>query len=318
MNSVLIAGGAGFIGSYLCDYYLDQGYETYCVDNLSTGSEDNVAHLKDNQNFHFIQHDIVLPLPVELVDVKYRVVINLASPASPPRYQKLAIETLLVGSQGTFNLLELARKSKARFFQASTSEVYGDPDVHPQPESYWGKVHCYGPRSMYDEAKRYGEALIYAYRERYALDTVIARFFNTYGPRMDPEDGRVVTNLVVQALGGQPMTVYGKGNQTRSFCYIDDLVLGIVKLIDSDLEGPINLGNPNEFTILELAKKILTKTGSSSKIIYLPLPGDDPTQRQPDITLAKEKLNWQPTIELDEGLEKTVLYFKTKLKTKLK
>ncbi len=313
MSSVLIAGGAGFIGSYLCDYYLNQGYETYCVDNLSTSTGENIEHLEANKNFHFMNHDIVLAVPEELSKVKFRYVLNLASPASPPRYQQLAIETLQVGSLGTFNLLELARKSKARFFQASTSEVYGDPDIHPQPESYWGKVNCYGPRSMYDESKRYGEALIYAYRRKYDLDTVVSRFFNTYGPRMDAEDGRVVTNLIVQALNNQPLTIYGKGNQTRSFCYIDDLVLGIVKLIDSDLEGPVNLGNPHEFSILELAKKILAKTGSSSKIVYLPLPGDDPTQRQPDITLAKEKLNWQPTIELDEGLEKTVLYFKNTL-----
>jgi len=314
MNNILIAGGAGFIGSFLCDYYLDKGYITYCLDNLSTSTGENIEHLKNNKNFHFINHDIVLDVPKELSGIKFQYVINLASPASPPRYQQLAIETLQVGSQGTFNLLDLASMSKARFFQGSTSEVYGDPDIHPQPENYWGKVNSYGPRSMYDESKRYGEALIYSYRKKYGLNTVIARFFNTYGPRMDPEDGRVVTNLIIQALNNQPMTVYGKGNQTRSFCYIDDLVAGIVKLIDSDLEGPMNLGNPHEFTILELAQKILLLTNSSSKIINMPLPGDDPTQRQPDISLAKEKLKWQPTIELDQGLEKTIAYFKTKLK----
>lgn len=312
-KSVLIAGGAGFIGSYLCDYYVKEGYQTYCIDNLSTSTGENISQLENNKNFHFIKHDIVLSLPEEISKVKYNIVINLASPASPPRYQKLSIETLLVGSQGTLNLLELAKLSNARFFQASTSEVYGDPDIHPQPENYWGKVHCYGPRSMYDEAKRYGEALIYAYRERYGLDTVIARFFNTYGPRMDPEDGRVVTNLIGQALNEQPMTIYGKGDQTRSFCYIEDLIEGIVRLINSDLEGPVNLGNPHEFTILELATKIRLKTGTSSKFINKPLPGDDPTQRQPDISSAKEKLDWQPKIELDEGLEKTISYFKTSM-----
>lgn len=315
MNNVLIAGGAGFIGSFLCDHYLDKGYTTYCLDNLSTSTGENIEHLKNNKEFQFINHDIVLAMSKELRQIKFKYIINLASPASPPRYQQLAIETLQVGSRGTLNLLELARISKARFFQASTSEIYGDPDIHPQPESYWGKVNCYGPRSMYDESKRYSEALIYAYRKKYGLDSVISRFFNTYGPRMDPEDGRVVTNLIVQALNNQPMTIYGNGNQTRSFCYIDDLIAGIVRLIDSDLEGPINLGNPHEFTILELAQKILLLTKSSSRLINMPLPGDDPTQRQPDISLAKEKLKWQPTIELDQGLEKTIAYFKAKLKS---
>jgi UDP-glucuronate decarboxylase len=306
---VLIAGGAGFLGSFLCDYYLDKGYYVDCADNLSTASARNIEHLKSHNGFTFYKLDIVKPLPTTIKKNKYHIILNMASPASPPHYQRLSIETLQVGSQGTMNLLDLARTSKARFFHASTSEVYGDPEVHPQSEKYWGKVHCYGPRSMYDEAKRYAEALIYSYRNKHHVSTCVGRFFNTYGPRMDPKDGRVVSNFIVQALENNPLTVYGKGSQTRSFCYVDDLVKGIAALIDSKEEGPMNLGNPGEFTIKELADMIIKKTNSKSKVTYLPLPGDDPTQRKPDISFAKKKLGWQPTIKLDQGLDKTITYF---------
>src|SRR3989338_419825 len=307
---VLIAGGAGFLGSYLCDYYVEQNYLVDCVDNLSTSNGQNIKHLQPSANFNFIKHDVVKKLPKNITDGSYDLVINLASPASPPHYQRLAIETLRAGSEGTLNLLELAAKSGARFFHASTSEVYGDPEIHPQPESYWGNVHSYGPRSMYDESKRYAEALIYSYRQRHKLSTVTARFFNTYGPRMDASDGRVVSNFIVQALQDEPLTVYGKGNQTRSFCYVDDLVAGIVAFINSGEEGPMNLGDPNEFTIKELAQKVIKKTGARSKIKYLPLPGDDPKQRCPDITLANKRLGWEPKISLDQGLDKTIAYFR--------
>jgi UDP-glucuronate decarboxylase len=307
---VFIAGGAGFLGSSLCDYYLEKDYEVDCVDNMSTAFERNIKHLTTHKNFKFHKLDIVKPLPKEISNKKYDIILNMASPASPPHYQRLAIETMQVGSIGTLNLLELARKSNARFFHASTSEVYGDPEVHPQTEDYWGKVHCYGPRSMYDEAKRYAEALIYSYRKKYQVSTCIGRFFNTYGPRMDPKDGRVVSNFIVQALENKSLTIYGEGKQTRSFCYVDDLILGIAALIDSEEEGPINLGNPGEFTIKELAELVIKKTGSKSKLTHMPLPGDDPTQRKPDISLAKKKLNWQPEISLSEGLDKTIEYLK--------
>ncbi len=313
MRSILIAGGAGFLGSYLCDHYIGQGDEVICVDNLSTGSVENIAHLSSMKKFMFVEHDIVRPLTAKHADKKYDIILNLASPASPPQYQRLAIETLQVGSHGTYNLLELAKRSKARFFHASTSEVYGDPEVHPQPESYKGSVNSYGPRSMYDESKRYAEALIYAYRQKHNVSSCIARFFNTYGPRMDANDGRVVSNFIVQALGSKPLTIYGEGSQTRSFCYVDDLIRGIVRLIDSDEEGPMNLGNPDEFTIKELADKVLAQTRSSSSVTHLPLPGDDPMQRRPVIDLAKERLDWEPRINLDQGIALTIDYFKDKL-----
>jgi UDP-glucuronate decarboxylase len=309
-KKVFIAGGAGFLGSSLCDYFLEKDYEVDCVDNMSTAFERNIKHLKSHKNFKFHKLDIVKPLPKEISKNKYDYVLNMASPASPPHYQRLAIETMQVGAQGTLNLLDLSKSSGARFFHASTSEVYGDPEVHPQSEDYWGKVHCYGPRSMYDEAKRYAEALIYSYRKKYEVSTCIARFFNTYGPRMDPKDGRVVSNFIVQALENKPLTIYGEGKQTRSFCYVDDLVKGIVALIESDEEGPLNLGNPGEFTIKELAEMVIKKTKSKSKLTHLPLPGDDPTQRKPDISQAIKKLNWQPTISLDEGLDKSIAYFR--------
>ena len=314
MPRLLIAGGAGFLGSHLCDYYVAKSWQVVCVDDLSTGRKQNISHLKSNSKFEFIKADISKKLPGSITNNKFNFVINMASPASPPHYQRLALETLQVGAQGTLNLLELANKDKARFFHASTSEVYGDPVVHPQPERYWGNVHSYGPRSMYDESKRFAEALIYSYRKKYKTNTTIARFFNTYGPRMDPKDGRVVSNFIVQALKGAPMTVYGRGQQTRSFCYIDDLIKGIVLLIESDEEGPMNLGTPYEFTIIELANIVKKLTGTKSAIKHLPLPGDDPTQRKPDITLAKRKLGWKPTIELEDGLNKTIEYFSSELK----
>ncbi len=297
------------MGSHLCDRYLADGFEVVCLDNLSTGRRQNISHLSDNPDFIFVEADVSQPLPKTVTGKHFDIVANLASPASPPQYQRLALETLAVGSAGTLNLLNLAKDNNARFFHASTSEVYGDPDVHPQPESYKGSVNCYGPRSMYDEAKRYAEALIYSYRERYELSTAIVRIFNTYGPRMDPLDGRVVSNLIVQALHNQPLTLYGDGSQTRSFCYVSDLIDGFVKLISSDEEGPINIGNPNEFTVEELAHLVLKLTGSKSKITHTPLPQDDPLQRQPVIDKADKLLGWQPKVPLEEGLKKTIEYF---------
>lgn len=309
-KTILIAGGAGFLGSHLCDAYLAKNYVVVAVDNLATGSEENMAHLVQNPDFRFIKHDICQPLPLAIEEMDVAVVANLASPASPPHYQRLAIETLQVGAQGVQNMLELARKKNARFLQASTSEVYGDPEVHPQPESYKGCVNPYGPRSMYDESKRFAEALIYSYRQKYQLDTGIVRIFNTYGPRMDKDDGRVVSNFVVQALRKQPLTVYGDGSQTRSFCYVDDLIAGIVAMIESGEEGPINIGNPQEFTMLELAKMVNDLVGGDSDIVYKPLPQDDPMQRRPVIDQAKAKLGWQPDIALADGLRKTIEYFR--------
>lgn len=311
-NNIVIAGGAGFVGSHLCEFYLQRGDSVICVDNLSTGSKQNIEHLQDNADFRFVQADIVTDMPV-FADESITHVLNLASPASPPHYQRLAIETLQVGSIGTFHMLELARTHNARFFHASTSEVYGDPTVHPQPESYWGNVNSYGPRSMYDEAKRYAEALIYSYRQKYNISTCTARFFNTYGPHMDPKDGRVVSNFIVQALQGRDLTIYGEGKQTRSFCYVEDLVRGITALIDSTEEGPMNLGNPGEFTVAELADIVIELTGTTAKVTYEALPRDDPMQRQPDISYAKKSLGWEPKIALRDGLLQTIEYFKTRV-----
>ena len=310
-KAVLISGGAGFLGSHLCDYYIAKKYKVVCVDNFSTGNKSNIKKLLCNAHFELLEHDITKKFPKEIIENNnFNIVINLASPASPPHYQRLSIETLMVGSMGTLNMLNIAKKHKSRFFHSSTSEVYGDPEIHPQIESYKGSVNCYGPRSMYDESKRFAEALIYSYRNKYKLSTSIARFFNTYGPGMDINDGRVVSNFITQALENKPLTVYGDGLQTRSFCYVDDLVKGIALLIDSKVEGPINLGNPEEFTVLELADKIIHLTKTKSKLIYKPLPFDDPMQRKPDIEKAQTLLKWKPKIKLEEGLIKTIIYFK--------
>lgn len=311
-KTILITGVAGFLGSHLADAYLEKGFFVLGVDNFSTGSYDNIAHLEQNVSFQFIQCDIVDPLPKQVLSMKYDIIANLACPASPPHYQRLAIETLQVNSKGTLKMLNLAANNKARFFHASTSEVYGDPVVHPQPESYNGSVNCYGPRSMYDEGKRYSEALIYSHRKKYGTNTCVARFFNTYGPRMAPDDGRVVSNFIVQALQGKPLTVYG-GYQTRSFCYVDDLIKAIILLIDSSESEPINLGNPSEFMINELAYMILDKTSSGSTMNLSKVPVDDPLQRKPDISKAFEKLGWQPRTSVDEGLDKTIKYFSDNL-----
>lgn len=313
MRKVLVAGGAGFLGSHVCKALLDAGDDVLCVDNLSTGRRQNIAELESHPRFQFVQHDIIQPFPKTISEHKFDVIANLASPASPPKYVRLAVETLRVGSEGTLNLLELAKNCGARFVHTSTSEVYGDPKIHPQPESYWGNVNSYGARSMYDESKRYGEALIWVYRNQHSVNTGIVRIFNTYGPHMDPEDGRVVSNFIMQALQNKPITVYGEGHQTRSFCYVSDQIDGIIKLINSDVEGPVNVGNPDEFTMLELAQKVVAQTGSESKIEYKPLPPDDPTQRQPDISRAKELLGWEPKVSLDEGLKPTIAYFRSQL-----
>jgi dTDP-glucose 4,6-dehydratase len=300
---VVITGGAGFLGSHVCDLLVARGDEVVCVDNLCTGRQENIAHLMGRPGFTFVAQDVSRGLevagPVDLV-------MHLASPASPPEYLRLAIETLEVGSLGTMNTIRLALEKGARYFVASTSEVYGDPLVHPQPETYWGHVNSIGLRSCYDEAKRFAEAVTMAYHRQRGLDVRISRTFNTYGPRMRPDDGRVVTNFIVQALAGRPLTVYGDGTQTRSFCYVDDQVRGLVALADSDYVGPVNIGNPNEFTMLELAQQVLAVTGSASELRFEPLPADDPTQRQPDITLARDVLGWEPRVELAEGLERTI------------
>lgn len=313
MRRILVAGGAGFVGSNLCLALLKRGDEVVCVDNLCTGRQKNVAALKEYPSFQLIQHDITMPLPEEITSSKYDAITNLASPASPPRYVELAIETLMVGSVGTKNMLELAERDNARYVHASTSEVYGDPSMSPQVESYWGNVNSYGARSMYDESKRFSEALIWVFKNQRKLNTGIVRIFNTYGPNMDPEDGRVVSNFIVQALKGDPLTIYGDGHQTRSFCYVDDQVSGLLAMIDSSQEGPINVGNPDEFTIAELAKKVIEQTGSKSGIVAHPLPPDDPTQRRPDITRAQKLLGWSPSVGLNTGLTSTIEYFRREL-----
>jgi UDP-glucuronate decarboxylase len=307
----LITGGAGFLGSHLCERLVSEGQDVICLDNFFTGSKANVAHLLNKPNFELMRHDVTFPLYVE-VDQIY----NLACPASPVHYQHDPVQTTKTSVHGAINMLGLAKRTGARIFQASTSEVYGDPEVHPQPESYWGKVNPIGIRSCYDEGKRCAETLFFDYHRQHNLDIKVARIFNTYGPRMHPNDGRVVSNFIVQALKGENITIYGDGQQTRSFCYVDDLIEGFVRLMSTEpgITGPVNLGNPGEFTMLELAEKVLKLVGGKSKLAFMPLPADDPKQRQPNIELAKDKLGWEPKVSLDEGLKRTVDYFAKLLK----
>ena len=304
---ILVTGGAGFIGSHLCERLLNEGNEVLCVDNYYSGNKLNNIHLLNNPHFEVIRHDITFPLYVE-VDQIY----NLACPASPVHYQRDPVQTTKTCVHGAINMLGLAKRVNARILQASTSEVYGDPEVHPQPEEYWGYVNPIGIRSCYDEGKRCAETLFFDYYRQYKIKIKVVRIFNTYGPNMHPKDGRVVSNFIVQALSGKDITIYGDGLQTRSFCYVDDLVEGFIRMMDtpSDVVGPINLGNPGEFTVLELAEKVLQFTNSKSKLIFKTLPQDDPRQRQPNISLAREKLNWEPKVSLDDGLLKTIDYFK--------
>lgn len=305
-NRVLVTGGAGFLGPHLCEQLLAQGRDVICLDNFFTGSQNIIAHLLDHSHFELIRHDVTFPLYVEVDEI-----YNLACPASPVHYQHDPVQTTKTSVHGAINMLGLAKRTRAKIFQASTSEVYGDPEVHPQPESYWGKVNPIGPRSCYDEGKRCAETLFFDYRRQHNLNIKVARIFNTYGPRMHPNDGRVVSNFIVQALKGEPLTLFGDGQQTRSFCYVDDLIEGFLRLMatPNDFSGPVNLGNPGEFTMLELAEKVKTITGSRSELVHKPLPVDDPKQRQPDISLAKKALRWQPKVPLDEGLKKTIQHF---------
>jgi UDP-glucuronate decarboxylase len=307
MQRVLVTGGAGFLGSHLCDRLIKDGHDVLCVDNFFTGSKTNIAHLIGHPYFELMRHDVTFPLYVE-VDQIY----NLACPASPVHYQFDPVQTTKTSVHGAINMLGLAKRVKARIFQASTSEVYGDPVEHPQSEGYWGNVNPIGPRSCYDEGKRCAETLFFDYYRQHKLDIKVARIFNTYGPRMHPNDGRVVSNFIVQALKGEDITLYGDGSQTRSFCYVDDLIEGFVRLMDTEagFNGPMNLGNPNEFSIRELAEKVVQLTASKSKLVFKPLPEDDPKQRQPDITLAKAKLDWVPKVALEDGLKDTIAYFR--------
>jgi len=307
---VLVTGGAGFLGSHLVDRLLEKGHEVLCLDNLFTGTKRNLDHLHGHPHFEFIRHDVTFPLYVEVDEI-----YNLACPASPVHYQHDPVQTTKTSVHGAINMLGLAKRLRCRILQASTSEVYGDPTVHPQTEDYWGNVNPIGPRSCYDEGKRCAETLFFDYYRQHALEIKVARIFNTYGPRMHPADGRVVSNFTVQALKGEPITVYGDGKQTRSFCYVDDLIEGLMRLMesDSDITGPINIGNPHEFTMTELAELVIQLTSSSSNIVQRPLPTDDPKQRQPDITFAKEHLDWSPKIALEEGLKPTIAYFRSLL-----
>jgi UDP-glucuronate decarboxylase len=307
MKRILVTGGAGFLGSHLCDRLIKDGHDVLCVDNFFTGSKTNIAHLIGHPYFELMRHDVTFPLYVE-VDQIY----NLACPASPVHYQFDPVQTTKTSVHGAINMLGLAKRVKARIFQASTSEVYGDPVEHPQTEGYWGNVNPIGPRSCYDEGKRCAETLFFDYYRQHKLDIKVARIFNTYGPRMHPNDGRVVSNFIVQALKGEDITLYGDGSQTRSFCYVDDLIEGFVRLMDTEagFNGPINLGNPNEFSIRDLAEKVVSLTASKSKLVFKPLPEDDPRQRQPDIALAKAKLDWVPKVALEEGLKETIAYFR--------
>ncbi|MEI7599194.1 MAG: UDP-glucuronic acid decarboxylase family protein [Aestuariivirga sp.] len=304
---ILVTGGAGFLGSHLIDRLIGQGHEVICADNLYTGSKRNIEHLHNHPRFEFLRHDVCNPLKIEVDEI-----YNLACPASPVHYQHNPVLTTKTSVMGALNMLGLAKRLRCRIFQASTSEVYGDPEVHPQREDYWGHVNPIGTRACYDEGKRCAETLFFDYHRHHGVDIKVARIFNTYGPRMLPMDGRVVSNFITQALAGEDLTLYGDGKQTRSFCYSDDLVEGFLRLMESpaDVTGPVNLGNPGEFTMIELAEQVLKLTGSRSKLIHLSLPEDDPRQRQPDITLAKEKLGWQPTVPLAEGLKRTLDYFR--------
>ncbi len=304
---VLISGGAGFLASHICDQLISGGYKIICLDNFITGKNANISHLLRNKDFVFVRQNVSVPFKVA---GKVDYVMHCASPASPVDYYSYPIETMLVGSNGTYHMLELAKAKKAVFLLTSTSEVYGDPKVHPQTEDYWGNVNPIGPRSVYDEAKRYAEAMTFAYRREFKVDTRVVRIFNTYGPRMNVNDGRVVPNFICQALKGRPITLYGDGKQTRSFCYVADEAAGILKLLFSREPGPVNIGNPREFNMIEFAKLVLELTGSKSKLVYKPLPEDDPKQRRPDITLARTKLGWEPKIELREGLTKTIAWFR--------
>jgi UDP-glucuronate decarboxylase len=311
MKRVLVTGGAGFIGSHLCERLLARGDEVLCVDNFFTSRRQNILHLFDNRMFEFMRHDVTWPLYVE-VDQIY----NLACPASPVHYQFDPVQTTKTSVHGAINMLGLAKRLKVRILQASTSEVYGDPTEHPQTEAYWGNVNPIGPRACYDEGKRCAETLFFDYYRQHKLQIRVIRIFNTYGPRMHPNDGRVVSNFIVQALKGEPITLYGTGNQSRSFCYVDDLVTGMIAMMDQDeVTGPVNLGNPGEFTILELANMVKELSGSKSEIVFRPLPQDDPVRRRPDITLAKAKLGWEPTVPLRDGLVKTIAYFRDLLKS---
>ena len=307
-KEILVTGGAGFLGSHLCERILTEGHNVLCVDNFFTGSRQNVSHLVGNPSFELLRHDVTFPLYVEVNQI-----YNLACPASPIHYQYDPVQTTKTSVHGAINMLGLAKRTHARILQASTSEVYGDPEVHPQPESYWGKVNPIGIRSCYDEGKRCAETLFFDYWRQHNLEIKVIRIFNTYGPRMHPNDGRVVSNFIVQALKGDDITIYGDGQQSRSFCYVDDLIDAMIKMMKSPAEfiGPVNAGNPNEFTMLELAEKILTLTNSKSKLVTLPLPSDDPKQRQPEISLAKEKLDWAPKVSLEDGLKETINYFRS-------
>jgi dTDP-glucose 4,6-dehydratase len=308
-QTILVTGAAGFLGSHLCDTLLAEGHTVIGVDNLSTGNPANIDHLAHESRFNFIERDITKPFDTGKVDF----IFNFASPASPVDYHRLGVETLLVGSAGTINTLDLARKYSAGYLHASTSECYGDPEVHPQVETYWGNVNPIGPRSVYDEAKRFSEAAVTAYHRYYSVDVRLVRIFNTYGPRLQPNDGRVISNLMMQALRGDNLTIYGDGSQTRSFCYVSDLINGIILLSRANHHLPVNIGNPDEWTILECAREVLTVTGSDVEIVFQSLPQDDPTRRRPDITKAKSLLGWQPKIGLREGLEKSLPYFKERV-----
>jgi len=309
-NRILVTGGSGFLGSHLCERLLREGNEVLCLDNFFTGQKQNVVPLMANPYFELIRHDVSEPYFTEVDEI-----YNLACPASPVHYQFDPVQTTRTSVLGALNMLELAKRTKARVFQASTSEVYGDPDVHPQPESYWGKVNPIGIRSCYDEGKRCAETLFFDYHRQHGVDIKVVRIFNTYGPRMHPQDGRVVSNFIVQALRGQDITIFGGGQQTRSFCYVDDLIEGFVRLMGTKtgFTGPVNIGNPGEFTMLELAEKVIRLTGTKSKLTFQPLPADDPRQRKPDISLAQKALSWNPTVDLEEGLKRTIAFFRTAL-----